>query len=216
MFINQDLNTIKDDEIEDNVKNKKGLFKKKKKEINNGEVDFNNQYIQENKKYGDLFKIIRTLVIFAVFILFVIIGLPKILHYNDQGKKEYIDNVKLMVDKAILYYTDDSVKCKTTKANTYYFNVNKSTDMFGNKVISPFLKDSLQGYIEFDVKKDGTYKVYVSFTDGLFGFERVEVNKLTEGNIKIFPYLAIDHPEEMICNKPFDNSKYMRYNKSDR
>ena len=57
------------------------------------------------------------------------------------------------------------------------------------------------------MKEDNSYDVYVSFTDGMFGFDRVKYNELGEDDIKLFTYLNIDHSIEMVCNKQFDISK---------
>ena len=36
---------------------------------------------------------------------------------------------------------------------------------------------SLEGYVEFMVTGENQYEVYVSFTDGFFGFERVKYSQ---------------------------------------
>ncbi|MBQ6539150.1 MAG: hypothetical protein IJL76_02610 [Bacilli bacterium] len=211
MFINDNDNRIRDDEVEDNKKKKFSLFKKKKTETekiidnynNDDTVDYNDKYLNNNKKESDTTKILRTIIIFVIFIVIIVFVVPRLLHYDNTSKEEYIDNVNKMVDQVIVYYTSEGLKCTTETKDVYYFEVNNSDEMFGKDIKSPFLKNSLEGYVEFDIKKDGNYEVYVSFTDGLFGFDRVNYSKLKPSNIRLFTYLSLKHHPEMICNKRF-------------
>lgn len=229
MFINKDYdnNGIRDDELENKPKRKFSLFKKKPSEeeniINNynnpdnsndvGGVDYNQKYLDNNRvnnksnnkdnNTGEIFKIIRTIVIFVIFILFIIFVVPRLLHYDETNKEEYVKTVKEMTTQVINFYNRTDVKCSTASKGIYYFNVNKSDEIFGSKVKSPFLKNSMQGYIEFDMKGDNISEVYVSFTDGLFGFDRVKYNDLKASDVKLFSYLSLDRHEEMLCNKQF-------------
>ena len=212
MFNKGNDNSIKDNEVDDF--NKKTFFKQKKTEsqmaIENYDksssgVDYNKEYLNNNSVSN--YKIIKTISVFVIFVLLVIILVPRLLHYNNDGKKDYIDVVNHMVDKVIIYYTDDTNKCTSSYKDKYYFTINNSTEMFGDFAKSPFLRNNLQGYVEFDVKADNSYDVYVSFTDGVFGFDRVKYNELDANDIKVFTYLNIDHSIEMVCNKQFEISK---------
>ena len=212
MFNKKNDNSIRDNEVDDYQK--KSFFKKKKTDsqiaIDNYDksssaIDYNKEYLDKNS--GSNTKMIKTIIVFIVFILLVILIVPRVLNYNNDSKQEYIDIVNQMVDKVIIYYTDDANKCNSSYKDRYYFNINNSTEMFGDSFKSPFLRNNLQGYVEFDVKSDNSYDVYVSFTDGLFGFDKVKYNKLDKDDIKIFTYLNIDHSVEMVCNKQFEISK---------
>ena len=212
MFNKRNDNSIKDNEVDDFQK--KSFFKKKKTDsqiaIDNYDksssgIDYNKEYLNNNSVSNK--KILKTISIFVIFILLVIILVPRLLHYNNDSKKYYVDIVNHMVDKVIIYYTDDTNKCTSSYKDRYYFNINNSREIFGDYAKSPFLRNNLQGYVEFDMKEDNSYDVYVSFTDGMFGFDRVKYNELGEDDIKLFTYLNIDHSIEMVCNKQFDISK---------
>ncbi len=212
MFNKRNDNSIKDNEVDDFQK--KSFFKKRKTDsqiaIDNYDksssgIDYNKEYLNNNSVSNK--KILKTISIFVIFILLVIILVPRLLHYNNDSKKDYVDIVNHMVDKVIVYYTDDTNKCTSSYKDRYYFNINNSREIFGDYAKSPFLRNNLQGYVEFDMKEDNSYDVYVSFTDGMFGFDRVKYNELGEDDIKLFTYLNIDHSIEMVCNKQFDISK---------
>lgn len=212
MFNKDNDNSIKDNEVDD-VK-KSSFFKKKKTEsqiaIDNYDksssgIDFNKEYLNSNSSSNK--KALKTIIIFVVFILLVILLVPRLLNYNSNSKQDYVDIVNHMVDKVIIYYTDDDNKCSSSYKNRYYFNVNNSSEIFGDYAKSPFLKNNLQGYVEFDIKSDNSYDVYVSFTDGMFGFDKTKYNELDKDDIKLFTYLSLDHSVEMVCNKQFEISK---------
>lgn len=206
MFINnKDDNSVRDDEIEDVQEKKFSLFKKKNKIENKPTgVDYNDKYLNNNKNNdNDWFKVLRTIFCFVIVIVLVLVFVPKLLHYDNNGRKTYIENVSNMVDQIILYYTRDDVKCSTESKDRYYFEVNDSKEMFGEDIRSPFIKNSLEGYVEFKVTGDNQYEVYVSFTDGFFGFDKVKYSKLKPSDVKIFSYLSLEHHTEMVCDKPF-------------
>ena len=192
-------NGVRDDEL-DTPSKKKSLFKKKNDD--NG-VDYNNTYLQNNSRSKESSNIVRNIVIFVIFVLIIIFVVPRLLHYDNSSKKKYIEQVDLMVEQVRAYYDREDVICTTPSKDRYYFDVNNSSDIFGEDVKSPFIKNALEGFIELDVKSDDSYTVYVSFSDGLFGFKRVEYSKLKTSDIGFFPYLSLEHHEEMICNPKF-------------
>ncbi len=225
-FINKNDNSIKDDELNENQEDTKfSMFSRhktedelirenynnpvkkenKKKSNDNDLVDYNAKFLKDNQRNSvgnDFIKSIKTIVCFAIAIGIVVLLVPKLLHYDISHKKDYVDYVNEMVDKVIAYYNQDNIKCTTTTKDVYYFDINKSDDMFGEKYISPFIKNPLEGYVEFDVTGD-SYTVYVSFTDGMFGFDRIEYSKLNESDVKLFTYLSLARHDEMTCNVPF-------------
>lgn len=226
-------NSIRDDEISDYVE-KKSLFKKKDKKKSKEEpiqvntdmfeysqkedtlveepkaeekteesgIDYNQKYLERNKDSGKT--IIKTILVFAMFIGVIIYILPRAFHYDLSNKQKYVDTVNKMVEEVIAYYNQDGLECKTNDLNKYYFNVHNSKEIFGDDIVSPFIKNSLEGYIEFSMIDDQNYEIFVSFSDGVFGFERVKYNILKKEDIKVFPYLKLDHHVEMTCNKEFE------------
>lgn len=226
-------NSIRDDEISDYV-GKKSLFKKKDKKKSNEEpvqvntnmfeysspdenpseeakvkvkseesgIDYNQKYLERNKDSGKT--IIKTILVFAIFIGAIIYVLPRAFHYDLNNKQKYVDTVNKMVEEVIAYYNQDGLECKTNDLNKYYFNVHDSKEIFGDDVVSPFIKNSLEGYIEFSMIDDQNYEIFVSFSDGIFGFERVKYNTLKKEDVKVFSYLKLDHHVEMTCNKEFE------------
>ena len=226
MFINsKNDNSIKDEELNENLEdtkfsmfsrhkgedeivddNSKKHDKKEKKVKNNDNdlVDYNQKFLKDNQKNtgNEFVKIIKTIVCFAVAVGVVVLLVPSILHYDNSHKKDYVDYVNEMVDKVITYYNKKDMNCTTTTKDVYYFDINKSDEMFGEKYISPFIKNPLEGYVEFDGTRDN-YTVYVSFTDGMFGFDRIEYSKLNASDVKLFTYLSLARHEEMRCDMPF-------------
>ena len=208
MFINKNNNGVRDDEVEDTPKKKIKLFKKKDKleeTVNKKSdgVDYNTKYLNNNKSTSEWLSALKTIIYFVVVVLIIVFVVPKLLHYDNNGKQTYIDNVNKMVDQIIVYYTSEDVTCTTETNGRYYFDVNNSKEMFGEDIKSPFIKTALEGYVEFMVTGENQYEVYVSFTDGFFGFERVKYSQLKPSNIKMFSYLSLNRHSEMTCNKPF-------------
>ena len=163
MFINsKNDNSIKDEELNENLEdtkfsmfsrhkgedeivddNSKKHDKKEKKVKNNDNdlVDYNQKFLKDNQKNtgNEFVKIIKTIVCFAVAVGVVVLLVPSILHYDNSHKKDYVDYVNEMVDKVITYYNKKDMNCTTTTKDVYYFDINKSDEMFGEKYISPFI-----------------------------------------------------------------------------
>ena len=165
-------------------------------------IDYNKKYLERNKETGKT--IIKTILTFLICAGLVIYVLPRLLHYDTGNKQKYVDTVNKMVEEVITYYNQEGLECKTNDLNKYYFNVHNSKEIFGDEIVSPFIKNSLEGYIEFSMIDDHNYEIFVSFSDGVFGFERVKYNTLKSDDIKIFPYLRLEHHVEMTCNKNFE------------
>ena len=85
----------------------------------------------------------------------------------------------------------------------YYFNIYDSTERFGRKYKSPFLKNKIKGYIEIDDNgKSADYYIYVN--DGLFGISGVKLEDIDAKDVGIFTDLTLEHPKAMECKLKFE------------
>lgn len=143
--------------------------------------------------------------IFVALLVFLFLRYsPKIVTFYGNGKVKYAKMATEMATEIKDYYEQEGQKCSTNTPRKYYFNLYDSTERFGKKYKSPYLKRAIEGYVE--IQDDGrTVEYYVYFSDGLFGVHGVKLEDIDKGDIELFTFLTLDHPEAMECKIKFEN-----------
>lgn len=194
-------NTIKDDEL--NYKEPtQNIFNKSTQKFPkqyNTPIDFNQKYIKYNRENTLLSKILD-LIIIGIVVYLLLILVPKLIKYYETKEEKLITQSKEMVEIVKKYHKE--IKCNTTISNRYYFNITNSKQIFDKKYESPFIKTKMSGYIEINTSED-VPKYYITLSDGIFGYDRVEINELTKKDIGIYTYLNQKYYEPMTCEKEF-------------
>ena len=222
-----DTNMITDEEVNVGEKNQnKAKFKfvlpftKKKKNLetvpgeandtnqpNNNQpgIDFNNDFIKNNHSTKSNFKkiigLITDIIIIILVLWFIIWSAPKIINWFSGGRDNYVDLAKSMAIKVQKGYAQPGQGCTSAVNHRFFYNINNSKEQFGDDFVSPINKQPMEGYIEFEAYKSG-YTTYITLTDGFFGINHVQLEKLTKSDVKIFTFLGLDNYPDMDCDKP--------------
>ena len=192
---------------------------------NNEEMDMINTPIEDNKDINNIpttkvktpkikrkrgsegsgiFDKLFDLIFVALLVFLFLRYSPKVITYYGDGKVKYAKMATEMATEIKAYYEQEGQECSTNTPRKYYFNLYDSTERFGKKYKSPYLKRAIEGYVE--IQDDGkSIEYYVYFSDGLFGVHGVKLGDIDKGDIELFTYLTLDHPEAMECKIKFEN-----------
>ena len=97
----------------------------------------------------------------------------------------------------------DGQVCTTQSRGRYYYYFYDTKEKFGKEYASPITGNKLEGYVEIDIDSSGNQSYYVSFSDGIFGMKKTNINTISKKDVRIFPYLNLERHSNMECTKEF-------------
>ena len=162
-------------------------------------INANNTKTFINKLIGLIFDII----IIGIVIMVIIHFIPGAKGSFSEKRETYAAKAKDIGLQVQTYFSQEGQKCNTTISHQYYFNINDSKEQFGNDYVSPYFKQSLEGYVRIEHYDSGKTDVYITLTDGVMGINNVNINELDASDVGLFTYLSLDHFDPMSCEKPF-------------
>ena len=143
------------------------------------------------------------IILVAILVFVLLHYVPKVVNLWKTGRVRYAKLATEMGKEVKKYYEQKGQKCTTDTDKKYYFNIYDSTERFGRKYKSPFLKNKIKGYIEIDDNgKSADYYIYVN--DGLFGISGVKLEDIDASDVGIFTDLTLEHPKAMECKLKFE------------
>lgn len=173
---------------------------------NNNANNYNAKFINANKTknvINKLIGLILDIIIIGIVIMVVIHFLPGAKGSFSEKRENYAIRAKDIGLQVQNYFSQEGQKCTTTISHQYYFNINDSKEQFGNAYVSPFFKQSLEGYVRIEHYDSGKTDVYITLTDGIMGINNVNINELDASDVGFYTYLGLDHFDSMSCEKPF-------------
>lgn len=168
--------------------------------------NYNAKFINANKTktfINKLIGLILDIIIIGIVIMVIIHFLPGAKGSFSEKRENYAVKAKDIGLQVQTYFSQEGQKCSTTISHQYYFNINDSKEQFGNSYVSPFFKQSLEGYVRIEHYDSGKTDVYITLTDGVMGINNVNINELDASDVGFYTYLSLDHFDPMSCEKPF-------------